>query len=227
MPAKKTVKATEAAETEVKTVKKAAAKKTTKKAAETEADPKTETKTAVKKTAAKKTTAKKAETAAAAEEKAPAKKTVKKTAAKKAETAAPAEEAAPAKKTTRKTAARKSTEEKAPAKKTARKTAKKAEEKPEVIKKTVKDYEDIINWKKGEAHAMDWLYIEINAGDLLTEVEAGVDNLSTACNAILNCMLEGDGYIVEPAEENKVSDTLTVRYYCDNLSETRRKYFEV
>ena len=195
MPAKKTVKATDAAETEVKTVKKAATKKTTKKTAEAAAE--TETKKAVKKTAAKKATA-----AAAAEEK-------------------PA-----VKKTTGKTAAKKTTEEKAPAKKTVKKAVKKAEEKPEVVKRTVKDYEDIINWKKGEAHAMDWLYIEINAGDLLTEVEAGVDNLATTCNAILNCMLEGDGFIVEPAEENKVSDTLTVRYYCDNLSETRKKYFD-
>ncbi len=198
MPAKKTVKATDAAETEVKTVKKAAKKTTAKKTAEASAET-----TTVKKAAAKKTaTAKKAAATAAAEEKAPVKKTVRKTAAKK------------------------STEEKAPAKKTTKKTAKKAEEKVEVVKRTVKDYEDIINWKKGEAHAMDWLYIEINAGDLLTEVEAGVDNLSTTCNAILNCMLEGDGFIVEPAEENKVSDTLTVRYYCDNLSETRKKYFD-
>lgn len=201
MPAKKTVKATDAAETEVKTVKKAA-KTTAKKTAEETAET-----TTVKKAAAKKTA------------------TVKKTAAKKAEAPA-AEEKAPAKKTVKKTAAKKSTEEKAPAKKTTRKTAKKAEEKVEVVKRTVKDYEDIINWKKGEAHAMDWLYIEINAGDLLTEVEAGVDNLATTCNAILNCMLEGDGFIVEPAEENKVSDTLTVRYYCDNLSETRKKYFD-
>jgi hypothetical protein len=198
MPAKKTVKATDAAETEVKTVKKAAKKTTAKKTAEASAET-----TTVKKAAAKKTaTAKKAAATAAAEEKAPVKKTVRKTAAKK------------------------STEEKAPVKKTTKKTAKKAEEKVEVVKRTVKDYEDIINWKKGEAHAMDWLYIEINAGDLLTEVEAGVDNLATTCNAILNCMLEGDGFIVEPAEENKVSDTLTVRYYCDNLSETRKKYFD-
>lgn len=202
MPAKKTVKATDAAETEVKTVKKAAKKTTAKKTAEETAET-----TTVKKAAAKKTA------------------TVKKTAAKKAEAPA-AEEKAPAKKTVKKTAAKKSTEEKAPAKKTTKKTAKKAEEKVEVVKRTVKDYEDIINWKKGEAHAMDWLYIEINAGDLLTEVEAGVDNLATTCNAILNCMLEGDGFIVEPAEENKVSDTLTVRYYCDNLSETRKKYFD-
>ncbi len=109
-----------------------------------------------------------------------------------------------------------------------KKAAVKVEEpkKEEIVhKKSVKDYEDIINWKKGEAHAMDWLYIEINAGDLLTEVEAGVDNLATTCQAILNCMLEGDGFIVEPSEPNKVNSSLTVRYYCDNLSQDRRKYF--
>lgn len=168
----------------------------------------------------------------------PAKKvveTAEETAATKKTTKKPAATKAAAKTATKKTTAKKT----AAAKKTATKkttTAKKAaepkkaevkaeEKKPEVVKKTVKNYEDIINWKKGEAHAMDWLYIEINAGDLLTEVEAGVDNLATACQAILNCMLEGDGFIVEPAEENKVNSSLTVRYYCDNLSQDRRKYF--
>lgn len=203
MPAKKTVKAAEK-ETEVKVEKKPAAKKTTtaKKAAP------------AKKAATTKTAAKKAVKVEA--EKAVETKEVKKPAAKKA---------APAKKAT----AEKTTAAKKPAAKktTAKKTTVKKVAKPEVVKKTVKDYEDVINWKKGEAHAMDWLYIEINANDLLTEVEAGVDNLATTCEAILNCMLEGDGFIVEPAEENKVSDTLTVRYYCDNLSEDRRKYFDV
>lgn len=203
MPAKKTVKAAEK-ETEVKVEKKPAAKKTTtaKKAAP------------AKKAATTKTAAKKAVKVEA--EKAVETKEVKMPAAKKA---------APAKKAT----AEKTTAAKKPAAKktTAKKTTVKKVAKPEVVKKTVKDYEDVINWKKGEAHAMDWLYIEINANDLLTEVEAGVDNLATTCEAILNCMLEGDGFIVEPAEENKVSDTLTVRYYCDNLSEDRRKYFDV
>ncbi|GEM_PF-117571 len=204
MPAKKTVKAAEK-ETEVKEEKKPAAKKTTtaKKAAP------------AKKAATTKTAAKKAVKVEA--EKAVETKEVKKPAAKKA---APAKKATAEKKTAaKKPAAKKTT--------TAKKTTVKKVAKPEVVKKTVKDYEDVINWKKGEAHAMDWLYIEINANDLLTEVEAGVDNLATTCEAILNCMLEGDGFIVEPAEENKVSDTLTVRYYCDNLSEDRRKYFDV
>ncbi|NCB34267.1 MAG: hypothetical protein EOM64_10420 [Erysipelotrichia bacterium] len=81
-----------------------------------------------------------------------------------------------------------------------------------------------MNWKKWEAHNMDWLYIELNAGDLLTELEAGADNMKTCCNAILDCMLEGDGFIVEPKEADHVNPTLTVRYYCDNLSEDRKKY---
>ena len=146
------------------------------------------------------------------------KKTVKKPAAKKtAKTTVAAADKTAAKTTAKKPAA----------KKTVKKTAVKAEAAPVMPKKSVQDYKDIINWKKGEAHGMDWLYIEINAGDLLTEVEAGVDNLATACQAILNCMLEGDHYITEPAEENKVSAALTDRYYCDNLSEDRRKYFEI
>ena len=123
----------------------------------------------------------------------------------------------------KKTAAKKATAEKKPAAK--KTTAKKTVKKVEIAKKSVKDYEDIINWKKGEANGMDWLYIEIKAEDLLTEVEAGVDNLETVCNAILNCMLEGDTFIVEPKAENKVDATLTVRYYCDNLSPERKKYF--
>lgn len=158
--------------------------------------------------------------------------TVKKTTAKKTTT-----KAAPKKATAKKAADKKETVEKATAKKpatkktdakkpAAKKTTTKKVEEPVVNKKSVKDYEDIINWKKGEAHAMDWLYIEVNANDLLTEVEAGVDNLDTTCQAIMNCMLEGDVFVVEPTGANKVSPALSVRYYCDNLSEDRKKYFE-
>ncbi len=198
MPVKKVEKEeTVKKSTEKKTATKAAAKKAPAKKAAEEKP--------AKKAAEKKVTAKKTETTKAA---APKKETAAKTTTKKA--AAPKKE----------TAVKKTPAKKAPAKKAAAK-------KPEVFKQSVQHYEDVINWKKGEAHAMDWLYIEINAGDLLTEVEAGVDNLDTCCKAILNCMLEGDGFIVEPSEEDKVSDRLTVRYYCDNLSADRRKYFDV
>ena len=209
MPAKKTV-STETKATE----KKATVKETVKK--ETPAK-----KAATKKTTAKKETVKKEAAPKKAEVK--VEETAKKAPAKKA----PAKKAVAKKETVKKEAAPKKTAaKKAPAKKaTAKKTVKK-EAAPVVNKKSAKDYEDIINWKKGEAHAMDWLYIEVNAGDLLTEVEAGVDNLSATCEAILNCMLEGDSFIVEPTEADKVNSSLTVRYYCDNLSEDRKKYFE-
>jgi hypothetical protein len=151
-----------------------------------------------KTTAVKKTVEKKA---------APKKATVKKEPVKKAPAKAPVKEAA----------AKKAPVKKAPAKKTVKKAV--------IDMKSKQEYVDIINWKKGEAHAMDWLYIEINAGDLLEEVEAGKNNLKNVCNAILDCMLEGDTYITEPTEADKVNNSLTVRYYCDNLSESRKKYF--
>lgn len=120
----------------------------------------------------------------------------------------------------RKKAAPKKTEAKKPAVKKAAEP--KVQETP---KKNMQDYKDVINWKKWEAHNMDWLYIEINAGDLMTELEAGVNNIENCCNAIKECMLEGDEFITEPKEADKIGTVLTVRYYCDNLSEERRKYF--
>lgn len=116
-------------------------------------------------------------------------------------------------------------EKKVATKKAAAPKAEKAVKAEKVEKQDKQKYVDVINWKKGEAHAMDWLYIEVNAGDLNTEVEAGVANLKTVCDAMRECMLEGDEFITEPAR--KTGATLTVRYYCDNLSEDRRKYSEV
>ena len=127
-----------------------------------------------------------------------------------------------------KKAAKKDVAKKEPAKKAVKKTVKKAEKKEvkkEVVKKSYQEYVDVINWKKWEAHNMNWLYIEINANDLLTELEVGVDNMDTCCNAVKDCMLEGDYFIVEPKSEK--DGNLSVRYYCDNLSESRRKWSEV
>ena len=85
-------------------------------------------------------------------------------------------------------------------------------------KKTVQDYIDIINQKKWDAHNIQWLYIDINAKELMTEVEPKVNNLTACCKAMMEIMLEG---------KTKIGGALTVRYYCDNLSPERRKYSEV
>ena len=122
----------------------------------------------------------------------------------------------------KKEAVKKETVKAEPAKKEPAKKA--AAKKPEVAKKSFQEYKDVINWKKWEAHNMNWLYIEVNAGGLMQELEAGVNNIKTVTDAILDSMLEGDTFIVE---SEKPSTKLTVRYYCDNLSEERRKYSEV
>ena len=161
----------------------------------------------------------------------PTKKTVKDVAEEVVEKKATKKKAAPAKKAEKKEA----TEKKA----TTAKKVKKETTKKKVVKKTakakvedldlktVKDYEDAINWKKGEAKALDWLYIELSADALLTQFEAGKDNLKTVCQALYNCMLEGDYYIVEPTEDNCVLGTVAVRFYCDNLSPERKKVSEI
>ena len=146
-----------------------------------------------------------------------AKKTVVKKAAEVKKEEVKAEVKTAVKKEVKKTAVKATVAKKAAAKKPAAK-------KPAVVKKGVQEYKDVINWKKWEAHNMNWLYIEVNAGDLMTELEAGVNNIKTVTEAMLDCMLEGDTFIVE---SEKASTKLTVRYYCDNLSEERRKYSEV
>ncbi len=84
------------------------------------------------------------------------------------------------------------------------------------------DYLNRINGKKWEANGKGWLYIEVNAWDLLNEAEPGADNMKTVVSAVREAMLEGDQYL-----NDSDSGDLTVRYYCDNLSPERRKYSEV
>ncbi len=88
-------------------------------------------------------------------------------------------------------------------------------------------YIDLLQKRKVEAHNKQWLYIEINAKALLEECEPGIHNQNVCCKAMLDSMLEGDRFIVEPKNRSKCAGTLTVRYYVDNLSPERRKYAEV
>lgn len=94
-------------------------------------------------------------------------------------------------------------------------------------KLTVEKYVEAINAKKWEAHNKDWLYIEVNAKELLEELEPGVKNVNTCSKAIISCLLEGDYFVVEPKSKSKFGNALTVRYYTDNLSPERRTYAEV
>lgn len=94
-------------------------------------------------------------------------------------------------------------------------------------KMTIQQYTDCLNAKKWDAHNISWLYIEVNAKDLMEEKEPGAKNITAVCKAMLESMLEGDCFVVEPKIKTKVAQTLTVRYYVDNLSPERKKYSEV
>lgn len=96
-----------------------------------------------------------------------------------------------------------------------------------MAKWTQEQYAAELKNKKQEAHDKMWLYVEINAAELLEECEPKVKNLTTCCKAMLDAMLEGDFFVVEPKVKSKVAGKLTVRYYVDNLHPSRRKYWDV
>ena len=92
---------------------------------------------------------------------------------------------------------------------------------------TQEQYATRLQEMKQEAHDKMWLYIELNAGELKENCEPGVNNISPCCKAMLDAMLEGDGFIVEPKIRTKIAKALTIRYYVDNLHPDRRKYKDV
>lgn len=81
--------------------------------------------------------------------------------------------------------------------------------------KSIKDYEQIIEFKKKEFNVNGWNALDICA-QKLAEDKLDVD---AAIAAMKNCMLEGDQFLQDEEEDT------TVRYYCDNLSSSRQKYF--
>lgn len=93
-------------------------------------------------------------------------------------------------------------------------------------KKSIQEYIDVVNWLKWEAHNKGWLYIELNAEELLADKEPGVHNIRTVGKAMLETMLEGDEFTVLPKTKTKISKALTIKYYVDNLSSTRNKYVD-
>lgn len=91
---------------------------------------------------------------------------------------------------------------------------------------TKEQYAQLLKDRKQSEHDAMHLYMDVNAKDLVDECEPGVKNLTAACNAMLDAMLEGDTFVVEPKIRTKVAGKLTIRYYVDNLHPGRRTYAE-
>lgn len=84
-----------------------------------------------------------------------------------------------------------------------------------------KDFEEMIRFMKEENQIMGWNALDVNVKDLLKTAESTA--VKECAHAVLACMLEGDQFI-QGSAENPGND-LAVRYWCDNLSESRRRMF--
>lgn len=93
--------------------------------------------------------------------------------------------------------------------------------------KTKEDFESIIQFKKNEFHSSGWNALDINAGSFMEIEGDGKEDIVPIVDAMRDCMLEGDCYLNDPGANNRYKPELTIRYYCDNLSSSRRKYIDL
>ena len=83
------------------------------------------------------------------------------------------------------------------------------------------EFEETIRFLKRENQMMGWNELDLKAADLLKK--AGSSAVKECTAAMMACMLEGDRFLSGSPEHT--GKDMTVRYYCDNLSESRRRMF--
>lgn len=83
---------------------------------------------------------------------------------------------------------------------------------------TIEEVEKMIRWKKQEFNRNGW-----NAMDLCLKDILNGSDVQDVAEGMKRNMLEGDNVIAGDIENPDKS--LTVRYYCDNLSDSRRRMY--
>ena len=86
---------------------------------------------------------------------------------------------------------------------------------------TVKDYEDVIFFRKKEYNINGWNALDLCAEDLMKLF--GDHDVHACTEAMKRQMLEGDHFI--KGDAYTLSKETKVRYYCDNLRPDRRRIF--
>ena len=81
----------------------------------------------------------------------------------------------------------------------------------------IKDYLQILQTKKQEAHDKGLKFIEINSKELHGEVSPNHATMPTCCQAIYKLLLNGDVILQRPKGTTGFGSHLTVRYYVDCL----------
>lgn len=84
-----------------------------------------------------------------------------------------------------------------------------------------KDFEEAVSFRKRECQRNGWNELDLKASDLLKESESG--NVEACDLGMLREMMTGD-QILEGDEDTR-DDSLVIRYYCDNLDESRGRTF--
>lgn len=83
------------------------------------------------------------------------------------------------------------------------------------------DYKEAVFFRKKEYNRNGWNELIIKAEDLMKLTDE--KDVKAVCDGMLQNMLEGDRFISDP--DDLYTKELTVAYYCDNLSESRRRLY--
>lgn len=83
------------------------------------------------------------------------------------------------------------------------------------------DYKEAVFFRKREYNQNGWNELVIKAADLIALNDE--KDVHAVCEGMLKNMLEGDRVLSDP--NDLYSKDLAVAYYCDNLSESRRRLY--
>lgn len=83
------------------------------------------------------------------------------------------------------------------------------------------DYREAVLFRKKEYNRNGWNELVIKASDLIAL--SGEKDVHAVCEGMLKNMLEGDRIVNGSADHP--SKDLKIAYYCDNLSESRRRLY--
>lgn len=81
----------------------------------------------------------------------------------------------------------------------------------------LEDVKEMILWRKKEVNQNGWNVLDLCVRDIMTET--GLKDEAMVIEALKANMLEGDVFLEEDAKHT------TVRFYCDNLSDSRRHLY--
>lgn len=88
----------------------------------------------------------------------------------------------------------------------------------------IKQYLEILESLKQEAHIQGKKYIEINSKKLHAQISPHHATMPTCCQAMYKVMLTGDEILEKPKGETGFGSHLTVRLYVDNFNNRERMF---